>query len=187
MKVTINKETGLGRPEHSRENYLPVISQSGEILTDGTWECEKVWQLYEYKTGGSGPFWLDIEKDEYGLYKSFEDFKSFHENHRWGKMDARTVYRVLLPTQPDVKEVVKTKEEIAKEIAKEILYSQVTNGKHKESIVRGAKLIQEYADRQVSAYKQQVLTEIEKEYNTQYECRSAIRALTALIKVIKEL
>lgn len=173
MKVTINKETGLGRPEHSRENYLPVISQSGEILTEGAWECEKVWQWKH-------PFDRQIKdwKDEENI-----DECTTHEYSVSHGYETREVYRVVLPTQPDVKEVVRTKEEIAKEI----LYSQVTNGKHKESIVRGAKLIQEYADQQVSAYKQQVLTEIEKEYNCQYECRSAIRALTALIKVIKEM
>lgn len=83
MKVTINKETGLGRPEHSRENYLPVISQSGEILTEGTWECEKVYQLRV--VDGE---WFDFNGKE----------KPFNYT--------RQVYRVVLPTQPDVKETV---------------------------------------------------------------------------------
>lgn len=88
MKVTINKETGLGRPEHSRENYLPVISQSGEILTEGAWECEKVWQFYNEP----GKYWTDCSERASELYCS-------------GKQ-TRQVYRVVLPTQPDVKETV---------------------------------------------------------------------------------
>lgn len=50
------------------------------------------WQYYGHKTGGAGPFWLDVEEDEYKLYKSYEHFKSFYENHRWGKTETRQIW-----------------------------------------------------------------------------------------------
>lgn len=206
MKVTINKETGLGRPEHSRENYLPVISQSGEILTEGAWECEKVWQ------GSDNHKDWEITNDEDSAY----DFLYFRE-----------VYRVVLPTQTDVKETVEEMPivnavrtlvedhtdyvgdwfyQINKEYQGLPLYEtkDFNNSDTRLSLLKKddktvAVVIETrtafnhceyiFCKKQStdSISKQQVLTEIEKEYNCQYECRSAIRALTALIKVIKEI
>lgn len=69
--------------------------------------AELRWQYYGCKTGGSGPFWLDVKEDEYRLYKSYEHFKSFYENHRWGKTETRQIW--VLSEQ-------ETKEEQPKEI-----------------------------------------------------------------------
>lgn len=106
MKVKINKETGLGEYVESEYPYawqsslrkeivkdnppLPVIFQSGEILTEGTFECEKVWQWYYKSQIVDGGIWSDVDLD-------------CTPNH---KTDTREVYRVVLPTQPDVKETV---------------------------------------------------------------------------------
>lgn len=167
MKVTINKETGLGNPSNpfsynsevenaikngvysayesfAKDNPpLPVISQSNEILTEGEFEVEKVWQWFNNHNN-----WEDFEMDS-RYYESYP---------------TREIYKVL-PTQPDVKETV----ELA---AKE--YS-IARGRFSESTPDGLGFIAG-----ANWHKQQVLEEIEK-------CNRGDQNMIRLIKVIKEM
>lgn len=160
MKVKINKETGFGEVENpfyliehhpdtdyeeeqneryaqfAKNNSLPVISQSGEILTEGTWECEKT-TTDDWRVAG------------------------------WNVID---VYRVILPTQPDVKETVNIQDAAINEV---------------ERLPNIHKLLPENAFIHGSIFganwhKQQVLAEIEK-------CNRGDQNMIRLIKVIKEM
>lgn len=230
MKVTINKETGLGEVENpfakqrqieyeppiytinedwcnfdNTHPQLPVISQSGEILAEGTWGCEKVWQFRNANfndTYHKDKYWLDMSyRSKSGSFDTVDEFKRYCHEEGY---NYRQIYRVVLPTQPDVKETVSNLdigEPRSLGIANGIDPCPFCGAKEGEGVILGQRnhlfmitctncgvqtqddrkdKVQSHWNRRSpdSISKQQVLAEIEK-YNQ--------GSLTDLIKVVKEM
>lgn len=163
MKVIINKETGLGEYVESEYPYawqsslrkeivkdnppLPVISQSGEILTEGTFECEKVWQCYYKSQIVDGGIWSDVDVDCTPNPKA----------------DTREVYRVVLPTPPDVKETVES-------IANDYMMATKLEYDGENDYIMGFMACHNW-------HKQQVIKTIDKWWDKDTTCDELIKAI----------
>lgn len=199
MKVTINKETGLGEPvnfhkkiftggaynagesieyhKFAKENPpLTVKNQQLNTIKEGTFDCEKIWIMYDDNDG----------------YEEWSE-TSCPERDKANGYRVKEVYRVI--TQPEVKETV---EEAVYEFANNLVNSKYKN--RDPNYLAGMFVgVIEGAQWQQSNLKDKVIAEIEKaiiNLESKYSkgcvtdnmvISGGVVALTDLINVIKEL
>lgn len=128
--VIINPKTGLGEVENpywetfamkpnaayiafAKENpALPVITAAGETLTEGQYECEKIWQ-YNHANRGKWNDFIIKDQSDINWYKSVKGWET------------REVYRVIeTPELPGKETVVEVEEDSQLKPLFELIYEK---------------------------------------------------------------